>query len=98
MQDMRLFQDSEGYFGHTPLVNFLRPEKTLFTWWTNFLRHPKKIMKEQFICVAKGKEHFKLASPIFTQCLYVNAQPEFKRGVSPLNFFDINRNKYPLAL
>ena len=55
-------------------------------------------MKEQFICVVKGKEHFKVASPVFTQSMYVGVVDKLKANLSPIDFFNINREKYPLSL
>ena len=55
-------------------------------------------MKEQYICVVKGKEHFKLASPIFTQSLYVGVVEKIGKHNSPIDFFRQQREKYPLSL
>ena len=38
-----------------------------------------------------------IVSPIFRDNIYVNAYEEQRRGESPLNFFDVDWIKYPLA-
>lgn len=55
-------------------------------------------MKEQLICVVKGKEHFKIASPVFTQSMYVGVVDSLRDFDSPLDFFRIEKEKYPLSL
>lgn len=35
---------------------------------------------------------------MFTQGLYVNVDDKVKAGYSPLNFFEIERDVYPLSL
>jgi len=54
-------------------------------------------MYENYICLLKGKEQFRLVSPIFMQNLYVGILGENGQYGSPLNFFDWNKNKFPLA-
>jgi hypothetical protein len=51
------------------------------------------------MCVVKGEEHVRVASPIYKKNLYVNTVEKhgLKQEDSPLNFFDFNVNKYPAA-
>jgi hypothetical protein len=44
----------------------------------------------------KGTEKFSLVSPIFRDNLYVGELPGLRKDDTPLNFFDLNRQKYPL--
>lgn len=46
IQDQRLFEDVSMYIDKNLLSNLLRKESTLFTYWTDFQRRPKKVMKE----------------------------------------------------
>ena len=45
----------------------------------------------------KGREEFRLVSPIFRQNIYVGAFDELKPDQSPINFFDPNISKFPLV-
>ena len=53
------------------LGEILRKRNLLFTQWTNFDRKPYKLMYEQYICVLKGTEEFRVVSPIYRQNIYV---------------------------
>lgn len=44
----------------------------------------------------KGIEKISLVSPIFRDNLYVGEVPGLRKDDTPLNFFDLNREKYPL--
>ena len=55
------------------------------------------MLKENYICVVKGSETLRIASPIFRQNLYVGVLPEYPKTESPVNFFNVNREMYPLA-
>ena len=56
----------------TLLSKLLRHKNILFTQWHNFApRHPRKVNSEQHICVVKGKEVFRIVSPIFRKNIYV---------------------------
>ena len=44
----------------------------------------------------KGTEKFSLVSPIYRDNLYVGELPGLRKDDTPLNFFDLNRQKYPL--
>ena len=52
-------------FGKNLLDNILRKHKSMFTQWSDFRRRPVKLTRERYICLLKGREHFKLISPIF---------------------------------
>ena len=54
-------------------------------------------MYEQHICIMKGREHFKLVSPIFRKNIYAGTKEEFSNSFSPLDFFNVDFQKYPLA-
>ena len=47
------------------LDGLMRKEKILFTQWASFHRRSKKLLKENYMCVVKGTELVKIASPIF---------------------------------
>ena len=52
--------------GKFPLIgNLLRTRNKFYTQWQPFNRRPKKLINENMICVVKGKEEFRLVSPIF---------------------------------
>ena len=78
------------------LNTFLRPVNVKYTQWTNFQRRPVRIEHEQHICVMEGTEKISLVSPIFRDNLYVGEVPGLGKDDTPLNFFDLNREKYPL--
>ena len=44
-----------------------------------------------------GKEEFRLVSPIYKQNIYDGVFERYGPGESPLNFFDINEEKFGLA-
>ena len=67
------------------------------TIWENFTRIPKKAFNEELKCVMKGKEQFKLVSPIFRQNIYVGVWDKYSEHFSPLNFFDVDLKRYPHA-
>ena len=69
----------------------------MFTQWGPFKRYPKRIKQEQYICVVKGKEEFRLVSPIFRPNIYVGSYNQLADDVSPVDFFDNNDDeKFPL--
>ena len=81
-----------------PLLKLLTPVSKLYTQWTDFAgRRPKKLQYEEHICVIKGKELFSIVSPIFRKNLYVNAAENMMQGETPLDFFNVDYTKYPLA-
>ncbi|MFN9898843.1 MAG: cupin-like domain-containing protein [bacterium] len=45
----------------------------------------------------KGKEHFKLVSPIFRKNIYAGVLEKYNTQFSPLDFFKIDYNMYPFA-
>lgn len=54
-------------------------------------------MFEQHICILKGREKFIFVSPIFRKNIYVGVLEKFDKKHSPLDFFNIDYNKYPFA-
>jgi hypothetical protein len=75
----------------------LRKRNNFLTIWPDFIRLPRKLYNENHICVLKGQERFKLASSIYRKNIYVNVLESVKPEESPLNFFDIDIQKYPYA-
>lgn len=61
--------------------------------WKDFHRKPKKINNENYICVLKGLEKFKVVSPIFRKNIYVGAFPGVK-SETLIDFFRFDANKY----
>ena len=80
--------------GNNPIGQILRQRNTLYTNWVDFKRRPKKIVNEQYICVLKGQEEYKIVSPIFRKNIYVGVIEKFKQDETPLDFFNINLKKW----
>ena len=74
-----------------------REENVLFTQWNDFNRKPVKTEKEQFICVAKGNEMFRLASPIYRQNLYIGAFEELTSDKTPIDFYKLSFKRFPFV-
>lgn len=84
-------------YGTPPqIAKILRKVGNKMTLWKDFERVSTKIEHEQYICVVKGAERFRLVSPIFRKNIYVGAYPEHK-DQSPLDFFAHSHKKYPHA-
>lgn len=79
------------------LHRLFREENVLFTQWNDFNRKPVKTEKEQYVCVAKGNEMFRMASPIYRQNLYVGAFEELASDKTPIDFFKLNYKKFPFV-
>jgi len=62
--------------------------------WGDFRRRPKQVQNEQYICLLKGEESFKLVSPIFRKHLYAGVFDNFKGDETPIDFFELNTSKY----
>jgi hypothetical protein len=56
-----------------------------------------KLIYERYICVLKGKEQFKLVSPIYRGNIYVGAFDKLKKHETPVNFFDVDSERFPYA-
>ena len=84
-------------YGTTLLSQILRKRNTLFTQWKDFIRKPQKLIHEQQICVIKGKEEFRLVSPIYRKDIYVGVFAHLPKYESPLNFFDPDYTRFPQA-
>ena len=68
------------------------------TLWKDFKRKPVKTPFEQYICVIKGAEVFKMASPIYRKNIYVGTFEHLKYDETPVDFFNSHHNRqYPLA-
>jgi len=52
-------------YGYPPLNELLSVRGRRLSIWDNFIRIPKTSDYEQFICVVKGKERFRVVSPIY---------------------------------
>ena len=86
-----------GQIGNNALSEILRQRNTLYTNWADFNRRPKKLVHEQYICVLKGQENYKLVSPIFRKNIYVGVLEKFKQHETPMDFFTWNPRKWRLA-
>jgi len=54
-------------------------------------------MYEQYICVIKGEEEFRLASPIYRQNIYVGVSEKLQNDQSPIDFFNVDETRFPHA-
>lgn len=79
--------------GDNVIQEIMRPRRKLLTIWKDFNRRPKKIVNEQYICVVKGQERYRIVSPIFRKNIYVGAYPHLRQEC-PLDFFNFDANKY----
>ena len=79
------------------MTNLSQRRARKFTQWKNFKRKPEKLLYESHICVVRGTETFRFASPIFRKHLYVGSYPHLKRDESPLDFFHLSEKDYPTA-
>ena len=61
------------------------------------MRKPQRTISEQQICVMKGSETFKMVSPIYRKNIYVGAFQDLPKYVSPVDFFAVDQEAYPLA-
>ena len=75
------------------LSEIMRTRKKMLTVWKDFNRRPKKVTNEQYVCVVRGQERFRIVSPIFRKNIYVGAFPGLKTE-SPLDFFNFNAEKF----
>jgi len=55
------------------------------------------VVYEQYICVLKGMEQFRLVSPIYRQNLYIGKFDQLKQYDTPIDFFNPNYSRYPFA-
>lgn len=79
------------------ISKLLQKRGKLFTQWGPFTRYPKRIKFEQYICVVKGKEEFRLVSPIFRPNIYVGSYHQLPDDASPVNLFSSDdQDKFPL--
>jgi len=58
------------------------------TLWEDFSRKPKRSVYEKYTCVMRGKERFRIVSPVFRQNIFVNNIEGMAPDESPLDFFD----------
>lgn len=86
-----------NYFGKNLVGEFLRLRERSITIWTDFTRRPRKLINESYICVLKGEEQLRMVSPIFRKNIYVGVfeGKNLRPDQTPLNFFDIDKEKYP---
>lgn len=54
-------------------------------------------MHEQHICVLKGKETFRIVSPIFRKNIYCGELEQLNEIDSPMDFFKPDYEKFPYA-
>ena len=80
----------------TFITKMLRNRLLALTIWKDFVRKPEYFERERYVCVLDGTEHFKMVSPIFKQNIYSGVFEELLPEESPLDFFNVNENKYPL--
>ena len=72
------------------MADFTRFRGRSLTVWNQFTRVPKKIENDQYVCILKGEEIFRLVSPIFRQNIYVGVFENLPPEDTPLNFFDVD--------
>jgi len=71
------------------LSKVVRPRFTGITVWPSFKgRVPDVRDRERYFCVVKGKEEFRLVSPVFKQNIYSGVLEELSPVESPINFFE----------
>ena len=73
------------------ILNFRHRTMTL---WEDFIRIPKHEENEQYICVLKGREEFRMVSPIYRQNIFVGAMEDMPSNFTPLDFFDEEHTKF----
>ena len=54
-------------------------------------------MYEQYICVIKGEEEFRVVSPIYRQNIYVGVSEKLQSNQSPLDLFNVDYERFPHA-
>lgn len=80
------------------LGKILRPVNNLYTQWVDFEpRRPWKAGYEQWMCVLKGRELIRLASPIFRKNIYVGQLEHLEHDECPMDFFNPDYDKFPYA-
>jgi hypothetical protein len=52
-------------------------------------------MDEQIVCMVRGKEEFKIVSPIFRQNIYVGVFESYKNYETPVDFFNPDYKRFP---
>ena len=80
------------------IQKILRPRFTGLNAWPDFVgRKPEMKDRERYLCVVKGKEEFRLVSPVYKQNIYSGVLDELSPRETPLDFFkSVNQTKYPL--
>lgn len=92
------FYNDKTFMGEENVVGeIMRSRQVLWTQWKDFNRVPKKLNNEQYICVVKGKEIFKMASPIYRKNIYVGAYNSLWKSDCPIDFFTYDSKKHKLA-
>jgi len=76
------------------LSELLPLKKRSITLWEDFERKSKRSVFEKYVCVMKGKERFKVASPIYRQNIFVGNIEGMQPDESPLDFFDQEHLNY----
>ena len=80
------------------ITKVVRPRFTGITVWPSFQgRQPDVRDRERYFCVIKGREEFRLVSPIYKQNIYSGVLEELSPVETPINFFEtVDLTKYPL--
>jgi hypothetical protein len=74
---------------HQFISKVVIPRFTGITVWPSFKgRVPDVRDRERYFCVVKGKEEFRLVSPVFKQNIYSGVLEELSPVESPINFFE----------
>lgn len=67
------------------------------TLWEDFSRKPKRTVYEKYICVLKGRERFRIVSPVYRQNIFVGNVEGMANDESPLDFFDEEQLNFALT-
>ena len=84
-------------FSSNAISQILRLRKKTISIWSDFIRRPRKLSTENYICVVKGQEQFKIVSPIFRKNLYVGVLEKYALDESPLSFISVDYKRFPFA-
>lgn len=107
-KDENFFVKNELLVNRNLLDDIVRPsfiQKVLRSRFTGLTitptttgRKPEVKDRERYYCVVKGKEEYRLVSPVYKQNIYSGVLEQLSPNESPLDFFDmtLNATQYPL--
>lgn len=100
VKDVQIFSQSlkQDFIRPMFIQKVLRPRFTGLDVWPDFDgRKPEMKDRERYVCVVKGKEEFRLVSPVYKQNIYSGVLDELSPRDTPLDFFKgVNHTRYPL--